>query len=105
MQRLNSPTPKDNRITFGCINVPAKFYAKVIRPLFGKTTGVVYILPETKPLSDVFWRFETDDFRRRAGSETRWQRINREPIEFFFNGTSRRVTSCAATALNTTVAG
>ena len=54
LQRLNSPTPKDNRITFGCINVPAKFYAKVIRPLFGKTTGVVYILPETKPLSDVF---------------------------------------------------
>ena len=54
LQRLNSPAPDDNRITYGCINVPAKFYASVIRPLFSKTTGVVYILPETKPLKDVF---------------------------------------------------
>ena len=54
LQRLNSPAADDNRITYGCINVPTKFYAKVIRPLFTKTTGVVYILPETKPLKDVF---------------------------------------------------
>ena len=54
LQRLNSPASDDNRITYGCINVPAKFYAKVIRPLFSETTGVVYILPETKPLKDVF---------------------------------------------------
>ena len=54
LQRLNSPAPDDNRITYGCINVPTKFYSKVIRPLFSETTGVVYILPETKPLKDVF---------------------------------------------------
>ena len=54
LQRLNSRSPTDNRITYGCINVPAKFYASVIRPLFGKTAGVIYILPETKPLSEVF---------------------------------------------------
>lgn len=54
LQRLNSPVPDDNRITYGCINVPTKFYAKVIRPLFNETTGVVYILPETKPLEEVF---------------------------------------------------
>jgi hypothetical protein len=54
LQRLNSPASDDNRITYGCINVPKKFYAKVIRPLFSDTTGVVYILPETKPLKDVF---------------------------------------------------
>ena len=54
LQRLNSPASDDNRITYGCINVPTKFYAKVIRPLFSDTTGVVYILPETKPLKDVF---------------------------------------------------
>ena len=34
LQRLNSPTPADNRITFGCINVPTVFYAKVVKPLF-----------------------------------------------------------------------
>jgi hypothetical protein len=54
LQRLNSPAPDDNRITYGCINVPTKFYRSVIRPLFSETSGVVYILPETKPLKDVF---------------------------------------------------
>lgn len=54
LQRLNSPTPTDNRITFGCINVPTEFYAKVVKPLFKGRSGIVYILPETKPLNDVF---------------------------------------------------
>ena len=49
LQRLNSPTPDDNRITFGCINVPTAFYADSVRPLFAKG-GLVYILPEGKPL-------------------------------------------------------
>lgn len=54
LQRLNSPTPADNRITFGCINVPTVFYAKVVKPLFKGKSGIVYILPETKPLNEVF---------------------------------------------------
>jgi hypothetical protein len=54
LQRLNSPTPTDNRITFGCINVPTEFYAKVVKPLFKGTSGIVYILPETKALNGVF---------------------------------------------------
>lgn len=54
LRRLNSPTADDNRITFGCINVPARFYAKIVRPLFKDTPGLVYILPETKPLEEVF---------------------------------------------------
>ncbi|NEX91948.1 hypothetical protein [Caulobacter sp. 17J65-9] len=58
LSRLNSPTPKDNRITFGCINVPDAFFDEVIRPAFTGTKGVVYILPETRPLDDVFPMFE-----------------------------------------------
>lgn len=54
LERLNSPTPEDNRITHGCINVPAEFYAKVVKPLFEDSPGVAYILPETKPLDSVF---------------------------------------------------
>jgi hypothetical protein len=54
LERLKSPTPEDNRITFGCINVPKDFYAKVVRPLFKDSAGVVYILPETRPLNEVF---------------------------------------------------
>ena len=57
LKRLNSPTPEDNRITYGCINVPKNFYAKVVRPLFKDTAGVVYILPETKPLNQAFLAF------------------------------------------------
>lgn len=47
-QRLASPTPHDNRISFGCINVPKPFFSDVIESKFSKTPGVVYILPETK---------------------------------------------------------
>jgi len=56
LQRLRSPTSSDNRITFGCINVPAAFYAQVIRPLFGADGGIVYILPETRPVEALFPR-------------------------------------------------
>ena len=51
-------SPEDNRITYGCINVPAAFYAKVVRPVFKESTGVVYILPETKPLNEVFLAYQ-----------------------------------------------
>ncbi|GAA0330938.1 hypothetical protein GCM10009087_46390 [Sphingomonas oligophenolica] len=53
-QRMLSPTPDDNRITFGCINVPTAFYSKRVRPLFQKKGGYVYVLPDTKPLEVVF---------------------------------------------------
>jgi hypothetical protein len=55
-ERLLSPEPDDNRITFGCINVPRAFYASALRPLFQKKGGYVYILPDSKPLEDVFPR-------------------------------------------------
>lgn len=53
-QRMLSPTSDDNRITFGCINVPSAFYSKSVQPLFRKKGGYVYILPDTKPLEAVF---------------------------------------------------
>ncbi len=54
LERLRSPTVEDNRISFGCINVPTAFYGKNIRPLFQKSGGIVYILPDTKPIEEVF---------------------------------------------------
>lgn len=53
-QRLASPAVADKRISFGCINVPVRFYAEVVSPAFTGTYGVVYVLPETKPLREVF---------------------------------------------------
>lgn len=48
-QRLASPSPLDNRISYGCINVPPEFFADVIHRLFAGTVGIVYVMPETKP--------------------------------------------------------
>jgi hypothetical protein len=53
-RRLASATAEDNRISFGCINVPAAFYEAVVMPAFTGTVGIVYILPETRPLRAVF---------------------------------------------------
>ena len=52
--RLATTSPLDKRISYGCINVPVKFYNDVVLPTFTGTSGVVYILPETKPIQDVF---------------------------------------------------
>lgn len=54
LERLNSPTADDNRITYGCINVPTKFYVEVLKPLFSGTSGIVYVLPEVAPLATTF---------------------------------------------------
>ena len=56
LERLKSPSSEDNRITYGCINVPTDFYEKTVRPAFEKTGGIVYVLPDTRPLEDVFPR-------------------------------------------------
>jgi hypothetical protein len=54
LARLYSPEADDNRITYGCINIAAAFYENLVRPLFADTRGIVYILPDTKPLDEVF---------------------------------------------------
>ncbi|SFR96426.1 L,D-transpeptidase [Sphingomonas jatrophae] len=55
-ERMLSPAADDNRITFGCINVPHAFYGAKLRPVFQKKGGYVYVLPDTKPLEEVFPR-------------------------------------------------
>lgn len=52
--RMLSPATDDNRVTFGCINVPLTFYNKNLRPRFLKKGGYVYVLPDTKSLEEVF---------------------------------------------------
>jgi hypothetical protein len=64
LERLASPTPADNRITYGCINVPVGFYETVVRPVLGRTRGIVYVLPEVRPVRAVFGSYDVN----RAGS-------------------------------------
>jgi len=64
-ERMLSATSEDNRITFGCINVPIAFYTRSLRPLFeGKKGGYVYVLPDTKPLEVVFPRLRVEALKR-----------------------------------------
>jgi hypothetical protein len=51
---LASATARDNRISYGCINVPTVFWRDVVRPTFKGTSGVVYVLPDTLSLGLVF---------------------------------------------------
>lgn len=64
LQRLATPTPLDKRISYGCINVPAKFYKNVVRPAFTGTNGIVYVLPETKPAREVFGSYDVEEHAR-----------------------------------------
>ena len=48
LERLATPTAADNRISYGCINVPADFYDAFVKPVFGQKPAVVYVLPETR---------------------------------------------------------
>ena len=52
--RLATPSIDDNRISYGCINVPVPFYEAFIRPLFSNRRAVVYVLPDLKPVRQVF---------------------------------------------------
>jgi hypothetical protein len=53
-QRLATATPTDNRISYGCINVPAAFFKNVVHPAFAASNGVVYVLPETHSAEETF---------------------------------------------------
>lgn len=54
LQRLASPQTDDNRISYGCINVPVDFYEAMLKPAFAISKGVIYVLPEIRPLDEVF---------------------------------------------------
>jgi len=56
LQRLRSPTPADNRISYGCINVPVAFYNTVVQRAWESGGVVIYVLPEVKTLAQVFPR-------------------------------------------------
>ena len=57
LESLASPTKADNRMSFGCINLPPRFYEEVLRPAVDAGGAVIYVLPETRPLRDTFASF------------------------------------------------
>ena len=53
-ERLATPTPVDNRVSYGCINVPAAFFNTLVLPTVRKNGSIVYVLPETRSMQQVF---------------------------------------------------
>src|SRR5581483_11399063 len=62
LERLATPTYLDNRISYGCINVPRAFFDRYVAPIFtdGKQAPV-YVMPETKTLRAVFPGYDGPD--------------------------------------------
>lgn len=59
LERLASSTPDDNRISYGCINLPRTFYEKVLSPSVRTRHGaVIYVLPETQAPQQVFGSYD-----------------------------------------------
>jgi hypothetical protein len=54
LERIVSPDAREHRISYGCINVPAKFFDSTVDPAFKASNGIVYILPEIKQMGQVF---------------------------------------------------
>lgn len=71
LERLATPTIDDNRISYGCINVPVKFYETHVRPTVAKQRAVVYVLPEVKSVSEVFGSYDVGKQRRQAALKAR----------------------------------
>lgn len=59
-QRLASPTVEDNRISFGCINVPVAFYEGVLSPTVHKEGAVIYVMPETQTPQQLFGAWDVE---------------------------------------------
>lgn len=55
-ERLASPSPDDNRVTHGCINVAPEFYEGVVRPTFERG-GVFYVLPDEASIAETLPEF------------------------------------------------
>jgi hypothetical protein len=58
LERLATPTSADNRVSYGCINVPVAFYETYLQPAFASQRAIVYVLPEFKSLEQVFGAYD-----------------------------------------------
>ena len=61
LERLASLTVDDNRISFGCVNLPVSFYENVLSPTVRRLGAIVYVLPETRSPQKVFGSFDVRD--------------------------------------------
>lgn len=58
LERLATLTVDDNRISFGCVNLPVSFYENVLSPTVHKYGAIVYVLPETRSAQQLFGAYD-----------------------------------------------
>jgi hypothetical protein len=58
LERLASDTAEDNRISFGCINLPVAFYEQALLPAVRDSGATVYVLPETRSPQQQFGSYD-----------------------------------------------
>lgn len=68
LERLASATVADNRISWGCINIPVTFFENQLAPHFRDYRAPVYVLPEVKGLAEVFPQAYDANSRRQSPS-------------------------------------
>ena len=68
LERLATLVTDDNRISFGCINLPVTFYEEVLKPTVRKHGAIVYVLPEVRTLQQVFGAYDVTDAAQLAAA-------------------------------------
>lgn len=58
LERLASPGVEDNRISYGCVNVPRDFYETVLSRTVRNGGAFIYVLPETRTSQQVFGSYD-----------------------------------------------
>jgi primosomal protein N' len=56
--RLQTVAANDKRVSWGCVIVPVAFYTEVVERVLGTQRSVVYVMPETHSVQQVFHALE-----------------------------------------------
>lgn len=70
LERLATPSPADNRISYGCVNVPTAFFEQRLKPHLKGRRAVMYVLPEALPATQLFTPVRSE--RRDLHSPAAW---------------------------------
>jgi hypothetical protein len=79
LERLATGSPDDNRVSFGCINLPVSFYEDVAKPAATGDGAIVYVLPEVKTPQQVFGAYDVTDAQQLAAARQRTLAAAAEP--------------------------
>lgn len=77
LERMASLAVDDNRISFGCVNLPVSFYENILSPTVQKFGAIVYVLPETRSVQQVFGSYDVLSGAQQAGTPARREALER----------------------------